>query len=62
MAQDRQCETEIRVAACRALAMIGEPAGADGIRTLATDQDEAVRKASVRARMRISAGMRKRIA
>jgi HEAT repeat protein len=62
MAQDRQCETEIRVAACRALAMLGEPAGADAMRMLATEQDEAVRKASVRARMRISAAMRKRIA
>jgi HEAT repeat protein len=61
MAQDRQCETEIRVAACRALAMIGEPAGADAMRTLATEQDETVRRASVRARMRISAAMRKRI-
>ena len=62
MAQDQECETEIRVAACRALAMIGEPAGADGMRLLATDPDQAVRKASVRARMRISAAMRKRIA
>jgi HEAT repeat protein len=62
MAQDQECETEIRVAACRALAMIGEPAGADGMRLLATDPDETVRKASVRARMRISAAMRKRIA
>jgi HEAT repeat protein len=62
MAQDRECETEIRVAACRALAMIGEPAGADGMRLLATDPDETVRKASVRARMRVSAAMRKRIA
>ncbi len=61
MAQDREYETEIRVAACRALAMIGEPAGADAMRTLATEEDEAVRKASVRARMRISAAMRKRI-
>jgi HEAT repeat protein len=61
MAQDRQCETEIRVAACRALAMIGEPAGADGMRILATEKDEAVRRAAVRARMRISAAMRKRI-
>jgi hypothetical protein len=61
MAQDRQCETEIRVAACRALAMIGEPAGADGMRMLASEQDEAVRRAAVRARMRISAAMRKRI-
>jgi hypothetical protein len=62
MAQDQECETEIRVAACRALAMIGEPAGADGMRLLATDPDETVRKAAVRARMRISAAMRKRIA
>ncbi len=62
MAQDQECETEIRVAACRALAMIGKPAGADGMRLLATDPDETVRKASVRARMRISATMRKRIA
>jgi HEAT repeat protein len=61
MAQDRECETEIRVAACRALAMIGEPPGADGMRMLATDDDEVVRKAAVRARMRISAAMRKRI-
>ncbi|HEX9559961.1 MAG TPA: HEAT repeat domain-containing protein [Candidatus Dormibacteraeota bacterium] len=62
MAQDQECETEIRVAACRALAMIGKPAGADGMRLLATDPDETVRKASVRARMRISAATRKRIA
>jgi len=62
MALDRQCETEIRVAACRALAMTGEPFGADGMRMLATDSDEAVRKAAVRARMRISAAIRKRLA
>jgi HEAT repeat protein len=62
MALDRQLETEIRVAACRALAMTGEPFGADGMRMLATDPDEAVRKAAVRARMRISAAIRKRIA
>jgi hypothetical protein len=62
MAQDQECETEIRVAACRALAMIGKPAGADGMRLLATDPDETVRKASVRARMRISAARRNRIA
>jgi HEAT repeat protein len=61
MAQDRQCDTEIRVAACRALAMIGDPAGADGMRLLATDPDEVVRKAAVRGRMRISIAMRKRI-
>jgi HEAT repeat protein len=62
MAQDRQCETEIRVAACRAVAMIGDPAGADAMRMLATDPDPTIRKAAVRARMRISAAMRRRSA
>ena len=62
MALDRECETEIRVAACRALAMTGEAFGADGMRMLASDPDEAVRKAAVRARMRISAAIRKRTA
>lgn len=62
MAQDRKCDTEIRVTACRALAMIGDPAGADALRLLGSDSDSAVQKAAVRARMRISAAMRKRIA
>jgi HEAT repeat protein len=62
MAQDRQCETQIRVAACRAVAMIGDPAGADAMRMLGTDPDETIRKAAVRARMRISASMRRRSA
>lgn len=61
MALDRECDTEIRVAACRALAMISDPAGADGMRLLATDPDVVVRKAAVRGRMRISAALRKRI-
>jgi len=60
MAQDRQCETQIRVAACRAVAMIGDPAGADAMRMLGTDPDETIRKAAIRARMRISASMRRR--
>ena len=59
MAQDRQCETEVRVAACRALAMIGDPAGADAMRLLASDPDASVKSAAVRARMRISATMRR---
>jgi HEAT repeat protein len=61
MAQDRLCDTQIRVAACRALAMIGDPAGADALRLLGTDPDAVVQKAAVRARMRISAATRKRI-
>ena len=60
MAQDRQCETPIRVAACRALAMIGDPVGADALRILGSDSDVTVRTASIRARMRISAAIRKR--
>lgn len=62
MAQDRQCDAQVRVAACRALAMIGDPAGADAMRPLATDPDASIRKAAVRARMRISAAMRRRSA
>jgi len=60
MAQDRECDTQIRVAACRAVGMIGHPAGADAMRMLATDPDLVIRNAAVRARMRISAAMRKR--
>jgi hypothetical protein len=60
MAQDRQCETEVRVAACRALGMIGDPSGADAMRLLASDPDASVKSAAVRARMRISTKMRKR--
>jgi|ERR1700736_180848 len=60
MAQDRQCNTQIRLAACRALGMIGDPAGADAMRILASDPDATVKSASVRARMRISAAVRKR--
>jgi HEAT repeat protein len=62
MAQDDECDTEVRVAACRAVAMIGDPAGADAMRTLATDPDEAIRNAAMRARLRISAAVRKRSA
>jgi hypothetical protein len=41
--------------------MIGDPAGADALRLLGTDPDAVVQRAAVRARMRISAAMRKRI-
>src|SRR5260370_92798 len=59
MAQDRKCDTDIRVTACRALAMIGDPPAADAPRLLGTDPDSDVQKAAVRARMRISAALRK---
>jgi len=60
MAQDRQCDKQIRIAACRALAMIGDPAGADAMRTLGSEPDAEVKLAAVRARLRISATIRKR--
>jgi HEAT repeat protein len=60
MAQDRQCDIQVRTTACRALAMIGDSAGADAMRTLASDPDADVKKAAVRARMRISAAIRRR--
>jgi HEAT repeat protein len=59
MALDRKCETDIRVAACRALGMIGDPAGADAMRLLASEPDPVVHKSSVRTRVRISAAMRR---
>jgi len=61
MGQDRLCDTQIRGAAGRALVMIGDDAGADALRLLGADPDAVVQKAAVRARMRISAAMRKRI-
>jgi HEAT repeat protein len=59
MALDREGETDIRLAACRALGMIGDPAGADAMRLLASEPDQVVHKFSVRTRVRISASMRK---
>ncbi len=60
MAQDRECDKQVRITACRALAMIADPAGADAMRILASDPDADVRAAAVRARMRISAARRRR--
>jgi HEAT repeat protein len=59
MALDREGETDIRLAACRALGMIGDPAGADAMRLLASEPDPVVHKFSVRTRVRISASMRR---
>jgi hypothetical protein len=40
--------------------MIGDPAGADAMRTLASEPDAEVKLAAVRSRLRISAAIRKR--
>jgi len=54
MAQDRRCDSKLRVAACRALSMIRDPSTAEVMRSLATDPDGEVRAAAGRARMRIN--------
>lgn len=62
MAQDRELESRLRVAACRALAMIRHPAAADTLRTLATEADPDVKRAAVRARRRVNAALKWRLA
>jgi HEAT repeat protein len=54
MAQDRRCDSKLRVAACRALSMIRDPDTAEVMRGLATDADAEVRAAAGRARVRIN--------
>ncbi len=61
-AQDRHLESNLRVAACRALSMIRDPGTVDGLRGLATDSDPDVKKAAVRARRRVNAAARWRTA
>jgi len=60
MAQNRRRDTELRVAACRALSMIREPSSAEALRGLATDPDSSVRAAAAQARTRINYAARHR--
>jgi HEAT repeat protein len=53
IAQDRRWPARVRVAACRALAMIGDPGFADGLRGLAGDPDVTVRSAALKAQRRL---------
>ena len=58
IAHDRRWPTRVRVAACRALAMVGTPAAEDGLSGLTAEPDAALRSALVKAqrRFRPSAG------
>ena len=58
IAHDRRWPTRVRVAACRALAMVGTPAAEDGLSGLTGEPDAALRSALVKAqrRFRPSAG------
>lgn len=54
IAHDRRWPKQVRLAACKALAAIGDRAAADALRRLAdTDPDEDVRKTAERAHVRL---------
>lgn len=53
IAHDRRWPSRVRAAACRALAMIGDPAVADRLRGLAGDPDAGVRLAVQKAQRRL---------
>lgn len=52
IAHDRRWPTRVRVAACRALAMVGTSAAEDGLSGLTGDPDAALRSALVKAQRR----------
>jgi FOG: HEAT repeat len=59
IAHDRRWPSRVRAAACRALAMIGDPAAADRLGGLAHDPDAGLRLAAAKAhrRLRPAAGL-----
>jgi hypothetical protein len=52
IAHDRRWPTRVRVAACRALAMVGTSAAEDGLSGLTGEPDAALRSAVVKAQLR----------
>jgi HEAT repeat protein len=60
IANDRRWPKQVRLAACTALAMIGDPAIAEGLKRLADgDPDPAIKASAARARRRLQAGRTK---
>jgi hypothetical protein len=53
IAHDRRWPSQVRVAACRALAMIGDPGTLDGLGGLTGDPDAAVKLAAAKAHRRL---------
>ena len=54
IAHDRRWPKQVRLAACKALAMIGSRSAADGLRRVAdTDPDETIKAAATRAHKRL---------
>ncbi len=60
MARDRSSPSEVRVAACRALGMIGDRAAAGVLRNLGLDPDSAVSEAATHALRRYDPGVQRR--
>ena len=60
MARDTNSPSEVRVAACRALGMIGDRAAAGVLRNLGGDQDSAVSEAATHALRRYHPGVQRR--
>jgi HEAT repeat protein len=58
IAHDRRWPAAVRVAACRALAMIGDPATAVAIRTLIAEPEPSVQEAAVKANRRFERAAR----
>jgi HEAT repeat protein len=58
IARDLRWPSRVRVAACRSLAMIGDPATADELRGLGSDPDAAVRSAAAKGHRRFRPGPR----
>ena len=56
IAHDRRWPKAVRIAACKSLGMIGDPAASDGLRTLVQREPDAeVKKAAVQAQKRLHA-------
>jgi HEAT repeats len=56
IAHDRRWPKAVRVAACKSLGMIGDPASSDGLRTLVQREPDAdVKKAAIHAQKRLHA-------
>jgi HEAT repeat protein len=58
IAQDRRWPSRVRVAACRAMAMIGDHTTGTALNRLAADPDAAVRSAASKAQTRLTAAAR----
>jgi HEAT repeat protein len=60
IAHDRRWPVQVRVAACKALAMIGDPATVVGLRDLTGEPEASVQEAAIKAHRRFERAARAR--